>query len=109
METQSQRAARRDERRLRWLQEELPRMRGRIFAALRTKGFTRSAKSLSGSAYYERMTEAGLIQRVRVADHELPMTDQRRHAWDQGSWWTLDLVLNGDADEDQILEDITEL
>jgi len=102
-------ARRRDACRLHWLSVDLPSLRKAVFAALRKAGFRRSGKSPSGSAYYERLDPDGKLLRVRVSDHELRMTDARQHAWDQGEWWALDIVLNRDADLGEILEDIAAL
>lgn len=79
--------------------------RRRIFAALRKLGFER--ESVSGrSAYYSRGCFA-----VRVSDHEVPMTESRRHALDNGgrSWansrWSF---VVGDEDADEWLAEISE-
>jgi hypothetical protein len=51
-------------------------------ACLRRMGFVRYNKSRSGSVYY-RHEQTGVA--VRVADHEVPQTDERIH---DGSRWS---------------------
>ena len=47
-----------------------------VLACLRRMGFTRYHKSRSGSVYY-RHEKTDVV--VRVADHELPETEERSH------------------------------
>jgi hypothetical protein len=82
------------------------RERARIFRALRAIGFKRECTS-GKSAYYRRN---GMV--VRVSDHEVPETDERRWNMDNGgrSWansrWSF--VLGDWQDADEWLEEVKE-
>jgi len=63
-----------------------------LYRLLRKIGFSRDCRTPSGSAYYT----AGEV-RVRIADHDVPMTPERQYTVDNGGWswathgWTLDI------------------
>lgn len=53
-------------------------LRRNIYRRLRKMGFERDHKSDSGSVYYTGLYKGEFV-RMRVSNHEIPMTEQRMH------------------------------
>ncbi len=81
-----------------------PRAKAKIVAALRTAGFRceRRARPTSGSSYYSLRRV-----RIRISDHELPMTDERQYNHERGrSCCEYEIVLNRVLDAEELQEAI---
>lgn len=87
----------------------LPEAKARVQAELRRRGWrcVRRARKSSGSSYYEH---AGQSERIRLSDHELPMTPERTYNHEQG-WRCADIeiVLDRRRDVADVLADIADL
>ena len=72
-------------------------VRRTIQGQMRRAGF-RLARSSGGSNYYERITDAGETQAVRISDHEVPLTAERQFNSDTGghTWAGADYLDVGD-------------